>query len=184
MGVFLQRYFGMYLLRGISTLAAPVRPRTPTCASARTCALMCVPIRAPGTLRFVLGTLRYAVASPRRALCASVRLGFVPVSFRYAVVRLGCLPLLRFYTLLYLPLFASFGYITPLLRYCTYFGCAQGYAQGYASASYSACLSWRAYFIRRWRYLSFILLHSASYSFFLTHVHLKLSYINHIFSVY
>ena len=47
---------------------------------------------------------------------------------------------------------------------------------GYASA-------WLSYFVRRWRYLSFILLHSASYILSNACVP-KLSYINHIFSVY
>ena len=71
--VFLQHYFGMYLLRGISTLPARALPRTPVCACVRLCARvpapMCAPVRSLGLpWRFYI-----AVASPRRALCARWR---------------------------------------------------------------------------------------------------------------
>ena len=140
-------------------LYAPVRARVPAGVPARLCAPACAPLALLGfPWRFYS-----AVASPRRA-CAFLG------SLLLALLGFSCasqvLASFRFYTLLHLPL--------SLLLH----------ALGCASASSSTWHSWRSYFVRRWRYHSFILLHSASYSFFLTHVHLKLSYINHIFSVY
>ena len=85
--VFLHCYFGMYLLRGISTLDAPALPRAPVraCtrlyapvrACGRTCAYVrsCAPVRArvPAPLRARALPIS-AVASPRRALALGVPL--------------------------------------------------------------------------------------------------------------
>lgn len=169
--VFLQRYFGMYLLRGISTLAAPALPRAPL----RACAPARVSFSAPLALLVRSGCASLALWLRH---VVPVRLCGFPARFCRFPVRFRCLPLFH--------LFASFAstryYVCSLLcccfllRFCISIGCAHGYA--------SAWLSWRSYFVRRWRYHSCIPLHSASYSFFLTHMHLKLSYINHVFSVY
>ena len=167
MCVFLHCYFGMYLLRGISTLYAPALPRAPVCACTRscTCGRTCAPVRLRA---FPLARLGFpwrfysAVASPRRALALGVPLlaplgsllgasGALPVRFLGFPARLRCLPLLRLFCAL----------VCALVCYCVYLGYA------------SAWLSWRSYFVRRWRYHSFILLHPASYLFFLTHMHLN-----------
>ena len=165
--VFLQRYFGIYLLRGISTLDARALPRAPMRLRAylrayvRLCAF---PLARLGS-----SLVRFCIAPISLWLRHVVPVRF---SFRFCrfPVRFGCLPLSRLFAWLFCaPVRSSFVYLARF---------------GVCWVTLLHGSLWRSYFVRRWRYHSFILLHSASYSFFLTHVHLKLSYINHVFSVY
>ena len=157
--VFLHCYFGMYLLRGISTLDAPALPRTPLRASAR----LRVYLRAYVRLCALLGSisaLLYRCGFATSCLCSLVRLFVRSLGFLCASgACLFCAPVR-----------ASFALWCTLLG--TLLGTLLHGSLGVLPIG------------RRWRYHSFITLHSASYLFFLTHVHLKLSYINHIFSVY
>ena len=141
--VFLHCYFGMYLLRGIST---PARPRSPV--------RLYAPLRAPARLRFLYAPVRApalpisapwallcAVASPRRAgalLCAPwVSLVALPLALLGFPARLRCLPLLRFGLPLFSLLLHALG--CAWLRFCIVF-----------------CMALLAFLLRKALALSFI----------------------------
>ena len=133
----LQRYFGIYLLRGISTLRAPARPRTPVRTCARSCTRLyalvrsCARVPAPTCAPALL--IR-AVASPRRA-CAPTCAPWVSCAL------LGSLQVLA--SFVYLDALLT-SWVLPLSRFgacCALLGPFLGTLLGYASAWLSAWLS-------------------------------------------
>ena len=174
-GVFLQRYFGMYLLAGILTLDAPALPRAPLraplrlCACTRLCTLLrflsALPISAPvrSLVRF-LGFLRVSGAC---LFCALLR--FV-VLLRLSWVRFSwVLTSFRFYTLLCLTLSLLLHALgCAWLRFCIVF-----------------CMALLAFLLRKALALSFMHISAFCIIFILSNACApKLSYINHVFSVY
>ena len=123
-GVFLQRYFGMYLLRGISTLGAPALPRTPVrscallCACARSCTyvrLRAFPLARLGFPWFASISLWLRHVVPVRSCALSLALLGFPV-------RLRCLPLFastRFYAFLFCALVYALVRCRISLRYAS-----------------------------------------------------------------
>ena len=113
MCVFLQRYFGIYLLRGISTLDAPALPRVPVCACVRLCAYLCAYAR-----------LYIAVASPRRAGALLCDLFGVLGCASLSVHWVSCAPYVLASFALLLRFFCALGCASsarPWLRFCIVF---------------------------------------------------------------